>query len=121
MLDMQSRRMPLRVAHLLCLLVAGSSNYDPEDSKAEHASIAIDFAEDGDMDAALISFRAATKFTPGETMNWFNLGTALADEAVDRGDEKSSAGFEEARECFLKSIELDPENGEAMESYAEHR
>ena len=65
---------------VVTLAVFRSANaYDITDPSADHAAVAIDLAEEGDMDGAVASFRAAAKFGPGVAENWFNLGTALED------------------------------------------
>ena len=54
--------------------------YSSTSSTADHTAAAISFAEEGDMDRAILSFRAAAKFAPAVPEHWYNLGTALQDE-----------------------------------------
>jgi ectoine hydroxylase-related dioxygenase (phytanoyl-CoA dioxygenase family) len=64
---------------LALALTAACSAYSHTDATADHTSAAIEFAEGGDMESAVKSFRAATKFTPGAE-TWGNLAEALTDE-----------------------------------------
>ena len=76
---------------------AGAAAYSVQDPAADHAAVAIEFAEGGDMTRAIASFRAAAKFAPGTAEHWFNLGTALEDEDFD---EKTAATAAEAKKAF---------------------
>ena len=63
----------------LFMLTASAAAYSLGDALADHTNAAIEFAEAGNMDSAVASFRAATKFTPGPE-TWSNLAEALTDE-----------------------------------------
>ena len=54
--------------------------YSTTDPAADHTAAAIDFAEEGEMERAILSFRAAATFAPAVPEHWHNLGTALRDE-----------------------------------------
>ena len=54
--------------------------YSSQDITADHTAAAISFAEEGNMELAVLSFRAAAKFAPAVPEHWYNLGTALRDE-----------------------------------------
>ena len=65
--------------YALVVVVASAAAYSLDDATADHTSAAIEFAEAGNMNSAVASFRAATKFTPGPE-TWSNLAEALTDE-----------------------------------------
>jgi hypothetical protein len=65
---------------LLAFRISGAVAYSIDDVMADHTAAAIDFAEAGDMAAAVVSFRAATAFTPDVPEHWYNLAEALSDQ-----------------------------------------
>jgi tetratricopeptide (TPR) repeat protein len=85
--------------------------YDLEDSNADHSAKAIAFDEDGDIPSAIASFRAAAKFGPKKSENWFNLGVALRDEG--NPEAKEVAALKEAAGAFAKALKLNPKNEDA--------
>ena len=64
--------------------------------------------EAGDADGALASFRAAAKFVPSVSGNWFNLAQSLLDVGEDGHDA-------EAVKCLQSALKLDPTNTEAKD------
>ena len=68
------------VGRYLLLLVASAAAYSLSDPTADHTEAAIAFADAGDMEAAVESFRAAASFAPDVPEHWQNLAEALGDE-----------------------------------------
>ena len=89
-------------------LKAGTMRYSLSDAAADHRAQAIALDEAGDADGALASFRAAAKFAPGVSGNWFNLAQALLDVGEDGHDK-------EAYKCLQSALKLDPTNAEAKD------
>jgi hypothetical protein len=79
------------------LLLVPIVAYDVADPKADHTTAAIEYDEQGDMEAAVASFRAATRFQPDKVEHWRNLATALRD-----GDQSESFA-QEAAACDLEA------------------
>jgi hypothetical protein len=70
----------LSLTRLLLLLDdVGSveNNYDINNPGHDHVAAAISFDENGDMQAAVQSFRAAAKYQPTNPVNWRNLAISL--------------------------------------------
>ena len=70
----------LSLTRLLLLLdIVGSveNNYDINNPGHDHVAAAILFDENGDMQAAVQSFRAAAKYQPTNPVNWRNLAISL--------------------------------------------
>ena len=93
-----------RFALLMLAWFAGVSAYSLDDPGADHAAVAIEYAETGDMTRAVASFRAAAFFAPGVAAHWFNLGTALEDEDFDQ---KTAATAVEAKKSFRRHAALE--------------
>jgi thioredoxin-like negative regulator of GroEL len=89
-------------------LKAGGRTYSLSDPEADHRGQAIALDEAGDTAGAVASFRAAAKFAPGVSGNWFNLAQALLDAGEDEHDK-------EAFQCLQSAVKLDPTNTEAKE------
>ena len=89
---------------VLAFVPTAAASYSLDDPGADHRQQAIDFDEDGRMDFAIASFRAATRFTPTSDENWNNLGIALRDD--------SSNGFRtpnqqrEAARAFVQALNI---------------
>jgi thiol-disulfide isomerase/thioredoxin len=60
---------------------------------------AMQLDENGDMHAALLSFRAQVKFKPSDAQHWNNLGVCLSDE------ESPTFNLFEAKEAFQQALE----------------
>jgi hypothetical protein len=70
-----------------------NAKYDIEDPTADHTAAGMLFDEEGDMEAAVFSFRAAAKFQPQDPEVWSNLAVALRD--VEEGLLKEGVRSEE--------------------------
>ena len=53
--------------------------YNANDATEDHRAHGIEMASDGKAWASVQAFRAAARFTPQESRNWFNLAVALMD------------------------------------------
>ena len=80
-------------------------SYDVNNPEHDHSAAAIAFDEEGDMQKAVASFRAAAKFNPAEPANWRNLAVALqdidekeAEKATQRAADAVAEQIERARE-----------------------
>ena len=89
----------LSLTRLLLLLdIVGSveNNYDINNPGHDHVAAAILFDENGDMQAAVQSFRAAAKYQPTNPVNWRNLAISLqeidAKESTPGRMEKEGCG-----------------------------
>jgi Flp pilus assembly protein TadD len=82
----------------LCTAIA----YDLEDPKADHYSKGIELDATGDIDGAVASFRAATRFTPNDTESWSSLGTAILAKAKSLQTE-ADGYFQHALDLFPKN------------------
>ena len=89
------------------LLTARASGYSLDDPTADHTEHAITMDGQGDMVAAIASFRAAVKFAPTSAEAWSNLGLSLRDEGNPTLDDDE----EEAARCVAKSEALDAPGG----------
>jgi len=95
-------------ALLALALVAGGANcYNLNNPDADHTEYAIQMDGQGDMVAAIKSFRAAAKFAPNSAEAWSNLGLALQDPGNPTADDDD----EEARAAVAKSEALDASGG----------
>jgi hypothetical protein len=86
-------------------------------AEEDHLQAGISAAENGDLNAAIESFRAATK-SQDSTEAWFNLGSALAEHAEyppDAGTDRGEDLFAEAKVCLETSLARDPRNADAHE------
>jgi tetratricopeptide (TPR) repeat protein len=91
------------ILYALLSLSAGLP-YRLDDPAADHTTQAIKLDEAADMDGAIVSFRAAVRFTPEVSEHWSNLAVALSDEDAP-GNQAANAA--EAKTCLEKSDELE--------------
>merc|ERR1712216_826717 len=81
--------------------------WDFTDPEADHFGQAIEWDEAGKTDLSIKAFRACVEHTPSSEA-WKNLATALFDADPE-------ANKAEAMDCVDKALDMNPDNGEAMD------
>jgi hypothetical protein len=104
---------------------AGSRGYDADSPDADHFEVAIEMAEEGNIDGALTSFRACVRFSPSPEA-FSNLGMALLEPELTSKEKFPELNtFElslgkalletEAVLAFEKALELNPKHQQSKE------
>jgi hypothetical protein len=93
---------------------AAGNPYDLESKEADHYEAAVGWAEEGDMAAAIKSFRAHTKHNAKDGSGWRNLGLALQDE--DFADRDSEDAKTESIAALKQCLSMDIGDMEAREA-----
>jgi hypothetical protein len=97
---------------LVLALAVPITSYDATDPDADHFEMAIDLAEDGNVDGALVSFRACARFSPSPEAH-SNLGMALLEPeltSMSQPDAEAAAVL-----AFEKALELNPKHRQSKE------
>jgi thioredoxin-like negative regulator of GroEL len=92
--------------------------YSLNNADADHHAHAIEMDEAGNVQAAIASFRAATKFVPSESANWCNFGTSIMSQLIgtshNEATEEETRIIQEATASFKQAVLLDPTNQDAL-------
>ena len=103
---------------LSCMLLSCARSYSIDDQHADHTAQAIELDEAGDVEGAIASFRAATRFSPNEPAMWTNLGIAVSPDG-ELESSSAKAARRKACVCFFIALHINPAFEQAHESLEE--